>query len=158
MSNNFTAERKKTPCLSVINCRHMLWEEAGTSWLAGSSLWTGFLLSLGQMGRGGHTPHRLVDPLFQAATFWAAATLVEGRVSVSADFMVQLGAWGSFGLCPDSFPEPWFSSVPLPNQMTPSSPSTLGALSIYIGGGGCRGHRKHDLEPRAEKSSNKEVY
>lgn len=52
-------------------------------------------MSLGQKGEGVHMIQRLIGPLIQKAiSFWGAA--IEGRVSASVDFMVQLGTRSSF--------------------------------------------------------------
>lgn len=67
---------------------------------------------------------------------------------------------GSFSLFSDSFPDPWFCTLPFSSQMMPSPAFNTGGFvhlhwrGITVEGGWGR----HHLEPRAEKFLNKEAY
>lgn len=90
-------------------------------------------------------------------SFWAA--VIEGRISANVDFMVQLGARGSLWIVPRLFPRVLIlHPTPLkPNGAIPC-PQHWRLCSFALEGDSCGGHGRHNLEPRAEKSLNKEVY
>lgn len=123
-------KRMGMPHLSMISSWHMCGGGEAT-WNVGYLFLDRLLSVSGTKGRKCPYTRRLFGPLLQKAiSFWAAA--IEGRVSVSVDFMVQLGTRGFFRLYPNIFPEPWFYTLPLSSHCLPS---TLEALFICIGGG-----------------------